>query len=66
VPSNFHIFPKIKEFLGGKLMVTDDEMKETVTDWLSGLAANFCGERIVRLVQRLDRCRNCNGKYTEN
>jgi hypothetical protein len=47
-------------------MVTHDEMKETVTDWLNGLAANFCGEAIVRLVQRRDRCLNCDGKYTES
>jgi hypothetical protein len=45
-PSDFHLFPKLKEFLGGKHMETDAEVKETVTAWLNGLAA----EGIVKLL----------------
>jgi histone-lysine N-methyltransferase SETMAR len=55
VPSDFQLFPKIKELLGSKRMATDEEVKETVTDWLNGLAANFYDEGIVKLVQRLDK-----------
>jgi hypothetical protein len=40
-------------------MATDEEMKETVMHWLNGLAANFCDEGIVKLMQCLDRCLNC-------
>jgi histone-lysine N-methyltransferase SETMAR len=64
-PSNFHLFPKMREFLGGKRMATDEEVKEIVTDWLNGLAANFYDEGIVRLVQCLDKCLNCKGDYIE-
>jgi hypothetical protein len=37
-------------------MATDEEVKDTVTDWLNGLAADFYDEGIVRLVQRLEKC----------
>jgi hypothetical protein len=61
VPSSFHLFPKVKEFLGGKQMATNGEIKETVMDWLNRLAANLYDEEIVKLVQRLEKCLNCNG-----
>jgi hypothetical protein len=46
-------------------MVTNEEVKETVTDWLSGLAADFYDEGIVELVQRLDKCLSRNGNKAE-
>jgi hypothetical protein len=64
-PSDFHLFPKLKEFLGGKRMETDAEVKETVTAWLNGLAAEFYDEGIVKLLSRLDNCLNLYGDYVE-
>jgi hypothetical protein len=52
------LFPKLKEFLGGKRMETDAEVKETVTAWLNGLAAEFYDEGIVKLLSQLDKCLN--------
>jgi hypothetical protein len=46
-------------------MVTDEEVKETVTGWLNGLAADFYDEGTVKLVQLLDKCLNRNGDYVE-
>jgi hypothetical protein len=40
-------------------------MKETVTDWLNGLVADFYDERTVKLVQHLDKCLNHDGDYVE-
>jgi hypothetical protein len=40
----------MKEFCVGKRMTTFEEVKETVRDWLNGLAAGCCEERIVELV----------------
>jgi hypothetical protein len=54
----------MKEFLGSERMVTEDEVKETVSDWLNGLAADFYDEGIVKLVERLDKYLNHNGDYT--
>jgi hypothetical protein len=51
--------------LGGKQVVTDEEVKETVTDWLNGLGANIYDEGTVKLVQHLDKCLNCNWVYAE-
>jgi hypothetical protein len=65
MPSGFHLFPKVKEFLGDKQMATDEEMKETITDWLKRLAANFYNDVIMKLVQCLDKCLNYNGNYVE-
>jgi hypothetical protein len=38
-----------------------EEPQETITDWLNGLAADFCIWAIIKLVQRLDKLLNCNG-----
>jgi hypothetical protein len=55
----------MKEILGGKWMVTDEEVKETVIDWLNRLATDFYDEKIVKLVQGLDKCLNRNGDYVD-
>jgi hypothetical protein len=41
-----------------------EEMKETVADWLNGLAAD-CYDEIIKLVQCVDKCLNRNGGYAE-
>jgi hypothetical protein len=47
------LFPKLKEFLGGKRMETDAEVKETVTAWLNGLVAESYDEEIVKLLSQV-------------
>jgi hypothetical protein len=42
-----------------------NEVKETVTDWLNGLAADSYDEGIVKLVQRLDKCLDRNWDYVQ-
>jgi hypothetical protein len=41
-------------------------VKETATNWLNELAADFYDEGIVRLAQRLHKCLNSNGDYVKN
>jgi hypothetical protein len=65
VPIDLHLFPKLKEFLGRKRMETDAEVKETVTAWLNGLAAEFYDEGIVKLLSRLGKCLNLYGDCIE-
>lgn len=31
IPRNFHLFPKLKDCLGGKQFVIDEELKQAVT-----------------------------------
>jgi histone-lysine N-methyltransferase SETMAR len=64
-PSDFHLFLKMEEFLDCRRMATDEEIIETVTDWLNGLAADFDDEVIVKFVQCLNRCLNSNCDYVE-
>lgn len=64
-PSDYHLFPNLKEHLGGQRFSTDDEVKEEVTRYLNGLAANFFDMGIQKLVQRLQKCLDRNGDYVE-
>jgi histone-lysine N-methyltransferase SETMAR len=49
-PSDFHLFPKLKEFLGGRRFKSDEEVKDAVKEWLNGLAAEVYVEGIVKLL----------------
>jgi hypothetical protein len=40
----------MKEFLGSKQMATDEEVKQTVMDWLRGFVASFYDDRIIKLM----------------
>jgi hypothetical protein len=46
-------------------MATDEEVKEKVMEWLSGLAADVYDEGFMKLVERLDKCLNRNGGFVE-
>jgi hypothetical protein len=41
-------------------------VKETVTDWLNGLTADFYDEGAVKHVQHPDKCLNSNGDYIDS
>jgi histone-lysine N-methyltransferase SETMAR len=61
-PSDFHLFPKLKEFLGGRRFKSD-EVTDAVKEWLNGLAAEVYDEGIQKLVTRYDKCLNVGGDY---
>jgi hypothetical protein len=50
--------------LGGRRVRSDEEVKKTVKDWFSGLAADFYGAGIRKLVTR-HKCLNLHGDYVE-
>jgi histone-lysine N-methyltransferase SETMAR len=64
-PSDFYLFPKLKEFLGCRRFKSDEEVKDAVKGWLSGLAAEVYDEGIQKLVTRYDKCLNVGGDYVE-
>jgi histone-lysine N-methyltransferase SETMAR len=64
-PSNFHLFRKLKEFLGGRRFRSDEEVQDAVKEWLNGLAAEIYDEGIQKLVTRYDKCLNVGGDYVE-
>jgi hypothetical protein len=57
----------LKQFWGGTRMGSDEEVKKTVKNWFSGLAADSYDAGIQKLVTRYDKCLNLNlrGDYVE-
>jgi len=64
-PSDFHLFPKLKEFLGGGCFTSSEEVKDAIQQWLNGLVIEVCGEGIQKLITGCDKCLNGGGKYVE-
>ena len=64
-PSDFHLFPALKEHLSGQRFSTDDDIKSAVTKWLNAQGTDFYRVDIEKLVPRLDKCLNKNGDYVE-
>jgi histone-lysine N-methyltransferase SETMAR len=46
-PSDLHLF---KQFLDGRHIGSDEEVKKNVKDWFNGLAADFCDAGMQKLV----------------
>ncbi|GBL68652.1 Histone-lysine N-methyltransferase SETMAR [Araneus ventricosus] len=64
-PSDFHLFLKLREFLGGKRFGGDEELENAVTTWLNELAAEDYDMGILKIVDRYDKCLNVGGDYVE-
>ncbi|KAJ4449394.1 hypothetical protein ANN_00793 [Periplaneta americana] len=64
-PSDFHLFTKLKDFLGGTRFGSDEELKKTVNIWLNELAAEEYNTGILKLVNRYDKCLKVVGDYVE-
>jgi histone-lysine N-methyltransferase SETMAR len=64
-PSDFHVFLHLKNFLGGRRLLEDDDVKEDVNTWFSSQAASFYDAGIQKLVPRYDKCLNKGGNYVE-
>jgi hypothetical protein len=59
------LFPKLKEFLGGRRFKSDEEVKDAVKEQLNGLEAEVYDEGIQKLVASYDKCINVGGDYVE-
>ncbi|GBM66715.1 hypothetical protein AVEN_197786-1 [Araneus ventricosus] len=64
-PSDFHLFRKLKKFLGDKRFGSDEELENAVNTWLNELAAEEYDMGILKLVDRYDKCLNVGGDYVE-
>ncbi|KAJ8891596.1 hypothetical protein PR048_004124 [Dryococelus australis] len=65
VPSDFHLFPALKKWLGGRRFNTNDELQDTVTTWINRQAATFFAECIGKLEHRYDKWLIRHGYYVE-
>jgi hypothetical protein len=61
--SDFHLFPKLKEFLDGRHFKSDEAVKDGVKQWLNGLAVELHDEGI--LITHYVKCVNVGGNHVE-
>jgi len=64
-PSDFQPFSTLKEFLGGRHFKSNEEVKDSIKEWLNILAAEVYDEGIQKLIKRYDRCPNVCGNCVE-
>jgi hypothetical protein len=64
-PSDFHLFPKLKKFLVGRLFKGDELVKQAVKEWLNGLAAEVYDVGVQKLVTGRDKCLTVGGDCVE-
>ena len=65
VPSNYHLFTKMKVWLATQRFHTNEEFMDGVKTWLHNLAAQFYEEGLQKLVPRYDKCLNVDGNFVE-
>jgi hypothetical protein len=63
VPSDYHLFTKMKVWLATQRFHTNEELMNGVNNWLHNLAAPFFDEGLQKLVSRYDNCLNVAGNY---
>ncbi|GBM58712.1 hypothetical protein AVEN_153324-1 [Araneus ventricosus] len=64
-PSDFHLFLKLKEFLGGKCFGSDEELENAVNTCFNERAAEEYNMGILKLVVRYEKCLNVGDDYVE-
>ena len=64
-PSDYHIFNKLKEFLGGQRFENEEQVQEAVEKWFRVVERKVYDEGIQKLVPRLQKCIDLNGDYVE-
>ena len=64
-PSDYHLFPDLKKFLGGKRFETDEELKATVLGFFHSLDIEFFENGIKKLILRSEKCIQIQGDYVE-
>jgi histone-lysine N-methyltransferase SETMAR len=64
-PSDYHLFPELKEHLDGTHFRTGEELKEEVLSYLRGAAGEFYDSGIKKMVHRKQKCIDLIGDYVE-
>lgn len=61
----FQMFGRLKDELRSRFFSTDQEVKDTVHEWISSLPRLFFSAGINKLVHRWTKCVECQGDYVE-
>jgi [histone H3]-lysine36 N-dimethyltransferase SETMAR len=64
-PSDFFLFPKLKEQLRGTRFLNDEEVIEVVNDWLGEQGKQFYFQCFQALQHRYEKCIRLSGDYVE-
>ena len=64
-PSDFFLFPKLKDYLKGNRYETDEDVKNAVLSWCRDKTADFFADGIQQVVRRWRRCIERDGDYVE-
>ena len=64
-PSDFFLFPKLKDYLKGNRYETDEDVKNAVLSWCRDKAADFFADGIQQVVRRWRLCIERDGDYVE-
>ncbi len=64
-PSDYHLFPTLKKFLGGAGFMNDDKLVKYVRTYFQKLPTTFYEEWILKLIKRYDKCLNRLGQCVE-
>lgn len=64
-PSDFFLFPKLKENIRGQIFPSDDDVMTAVKDWLEDQSPDFFLNGLQRLEHRWVKCIEVDGDYVE-
>jgi [histone H3]-lysine36 N-dimethyltransferase SETMAR len=64
-PSDYRLFPKLKEHLRGKKFSSDEEVMSAVNEWFAEVGQSFFQEAVEMLEHRWDKCIRVKGDYVE-
>jgi 2-polyprenyl-6-methoxyphenol hydroxylase-like FAD-dependent oxidoreductase len=64
-PSDYHLFTKMKVWLGTQRFHTKEELMAGVNKWLHNLSAPFFDKGLQKVVSRYETCLNVDGNYME-
>lgn len=64
-PSDFFLFPKLKEAIKGTRHVNKDAAKKAALDWLAAQSSDFFREGLGRWQHRMEKCLHLEGDYVE-
>jgi histone-lysine N-methyltransferase SETMAR len=64
-PSHFCLFPKLKLFLTGQCFSSNQEATAAVERYFADLTKNHCGDGIMTLEHRWNKCISLKGDYVK-
>ncbi len=64
-PSDYHLFPKLKQFLGDKRFANERQLTAIVLKWFQTVETQFYTDEMNKLLLHYQKCIYRNGDYVE-